>query len=1079
MKKLLLMIAFLAGTSIVVFAQKTTKFSPATRMVAANRDGRFALDEVKRQVQERKQRRLNAMASGQDRAQNSMTRDNDMDLPFATPFVKDGVKMVQCWISVSGDDCSALEALGVKILARFNGKVTANVPVDQLEKVAALGHVKKVSVARKLKKNTYRSRIMTNVDDVLTLSADAQEAGLLQAYDGTGVIVGIIDSGIDFGHPMFTGRTMKKIIYNDTEEELQEYTGNTAYYTDETHGTHTSTIAAGSNYTSTAYVYTNSTSYTTVQNATFGGMAPGADLVLCDLGEELSDANIAECIQYISNYADEVGKPCVISLSLGSHNGPHDGTGELAEVCTQYSGPGKVIFFASGNEGMDNLYLGKEASAASPLMTILKSTTRSEYGFDYSATVSYARTPGVELAARYYVVDTYNGEIVWTSDEITTNYRLVDEDGNVELYGTEISVNDTGSDGVTKLSDYFKAAYNNATKYGYLCCYMEQLPTNNKWKVESEVYYMKPVSNSYQIGVSIYPKNGRCYVDTWGTDYVTLSASSVTVDGHAFEGGNNDSSSGDEASYPAVISVGSYVSSVYWRGGTTSPSTEYWLGDGVYQQISTFSSYQKEGCGPTGLRQPWIVAPGEVILAGFNRKYTNEDYYYAYGSNKMLGASSGTSMSTPCAAGIAALWLQVKPTMTPEEVKEVMAATAIKDNFVNGTYSYMFGNGKIDALAGVKYLLDSDDSPLIVATPQVVSMTARPGDSDTKTVNVKGRNLTGSVSVTLNDETGMFAIDKTSIEDPTEGEDINVTYTPTAEGEHNATITLACEGADDVTIKLSASCFEGGSASDAYLNIARYASIDEAGWRTALVNSLYKYTVKEDDGVAWLTLPVYGAFVGARYADDSSTVGSGHPQTWIECSLGTNNTYGGRTWSANDVLLGSGAYFTGNTGAGAPRAIGFDSKNNTAIRAVAFYVTNVKEVRLYGKGRSGSSSKYPAKLSIYECTANADGTLTVGDTDVAGQSDSSQGLFTLTATDLDPTKIYKVETSIYRGYLYEVGFMTPLVVEPDEPAVPTAIRSHGNSFSDGAWYTIQGVRLNGWPTKPGLYIYNGKVKVVR
>jgi hypothetical protein len=255
--------------------------------------------------------------------------------------------------------------------------------------------------------------------------------------------------------------------------------------------------------------------------------------------------------------------------------------------------------------------------------------------------------------------------------------------------------------------------------------------------------------------------------------------------------------------------------------------------------------------------------------------------------------------------------------------------------------------------------------------------------------------------------------------------------------------------------------------------------MDEAGWRTALVNSLYKYTEKEDDGVAWLTLPVYGAFVGARYADDSSTVGSGHPQTWIECSLGTNNTYGGRTWSANDVLLGSGAYFTGSTGGGATRAIGFDSKNNTTIRAVAFYVTNVKEVRLYGKGRSGSSSNYPAKLSIYECTANADGTLTVGDTDVAGQSDSSQGLFTLTATDLDPTKIYKVVTSIYRGYLYEVGFMTPLVVEPEEPAVPTAIRSHGNSFSDGAWYTIQCVRLNGWPTKPGLYIYNGKVKVVR
>ena len=60
--------------------------------------------------------------------------------------------------------------------------------------------------------------------------------------------------------------------------------------------------------------------------------------------------------------------------------------------------------------------------------------------------------------------------------------------------------------------------------------------------------------------------------------------------------------------------------------------------------------------------------------------------------------------------------------------------------------------------------------------------------------------------------------------------------------------------------------------------------------------------------------------------------------------------------------------------------------------------------------------------------------------------------------------------------------MTPLSsgqVDPIEPEVPTVIRNHQGQFAKGVWYTIQGVRLNGWPTKPGLYIYDGKVKVVR
>jgi len=147
----------------------------------------------------------------------------------------------------------------------------------------------------------------------------------------------------------------------------------------------------------------------------------------------------------------------------------------------------------------------------------------------------------------------------------------------------------------------------------------------------------------------------------------------------AFTAGNNESSASDESSFPSVISVGSYVSSKYWRAGTTSGSNQTWTNNGTYQQISMFSSYQSEGSGPTGLKQPWITAPGEVILAGYNSSYTPEsNYYYAYGSNKKLGAMSGTSMACPCVAGITCLFLQANPQLTPAQIKTVMKETRVR-----------------------------------------------------------------------------------------------------------------------------------------------------------------------------------------------------------------------------------------------------------------------------------------------------------------------------------------------------------------------------------------------------------------
>lgn len=75
------------------------------------------------------------------------------------------------------------------------------------------------------------------------------------------------------------------------------------------------------------------------------------------------------------------------------------------------------------------------------------------------------------------------------------------------------------------------------------------------------------------------------------------------------------------------------------------------------------------------------------------------------GRTYFWGVNSGTSMATPVVTGIMALWLQAFPNLTVDEVRKALFSTAIVDtntgNVPNGDYGY----GKVDAFAGLNFLL--------------------------------------------------------------------------------------------------------------------------------------------------------------------------------------------------------------------------------------------------------------------------------------------------------------------------------------------------------------------------------------
>lgn len=91
-------------------------------------------------------------------------------------------------------------------------------------------------------------------------------------------------------------------------------------------------------------------------------------------------------------------------------------------------------------------------------------------------------------------------------------------------------------------------------------------------------------------------------------------------------------------------------------------------------------------------------------------------------------AMSGTSMATPCAAGIITLWMQADPTLTPDRVKEILQKTCkhIDDEGVSPNNKY--GHGLIDAYAGMVEILKQSTGIQTISSHQPTALRIRPAD---------------------------------------------------------------------------------------------------------------------------------------------------------------------------------------------------------------------------------------------------------------------------------------------------------------------------------------------------------------
>jgi len=554
---------------------------------------------------------------------------------------------------------SALTSLGAEIQTVAGPVTTVLAPLASVAAMLQLDGIEAIDAPRPLQ---------------LLLTTSAPEVGAPAVWGGTppnypglsgrGVLIGIVDTGIDLTHADFrtsANQTRIKFLWDQSVSGTgppgfccgKEYTeaqinAGTATEVDANgHGTHMAGIAA-SNGRATGGTY---------PMYRYVGIAPEADLVVVKMTSTFKETDVINGVNYIFQKATSLGRDCVVLAAMGGNRGGHDGSCNLDAALSALTGPGHIIVAAAGNEGGQALH--SQVSLASGQSSSITFTIP-------TYTASSAVTEQLDVEG-------------WHGSNATFNVRLTSPGGFTTGWvapgAPRVTISST--DGTFYVENDLTTNSKGAKQ---ICSWIwdagdGNVPRSGTWRLD--VQRLTGATSGLLdawIGDWTFGSGGVAPVFTSSVSYSQLVQSPATAD--------------------SIISVGAYSTRTHWK--TAAGDSAFFYDNPPLAAIASFSS---PGPRRDGVQRPDITAPGQGVGASLSSAAATTIANTFKLEDGVHWIYRGTSAAAAHVVGAVALLLQQTPHMRPSAVRLALIQNARHDSFTGSVPNVTWGYGKLHLAA--------------------------------------------------------------------------------------------------------------------------------------------------------------------------------------------------------------------------------------------------------------------------------------------------------------------------------------------------------------------------------------------
>lgn len=519
------------------------------------------------------------------------------------------------------------------------------------------------------------SLVMHSVDQV-----HAGYGALDSPYTGKGVLVGIVDEGLDWNHPDFKdslGRT-RVLNYWDHSTSVggsvpQPYGYGIVW---DSAAINSQLCTSTENTTAHGTTVAGKAVGNGLANGTNKGMAPDANIVIVETNFGLPNwtLTIADACDYIFNIADSLGMPAVINLSLGTYLGSHDGNDPASEYIEQLleEHPGRIVVCAAGNSGTKGKYH-------------VHGDIDSDTSFVWLVNNPSA---GAALGPNHIYFD------LW-SNQADANFQFAyGADLPGPTYGFRGNSPFRQAQGSINIPTYDTIYNSIGQRIATIESYTEII--NGSYHLEG--YFSTIDSTSYLFR---FMTTGGGSYDMWSgswmgiNDFVT-NIPSPNILPNIVHYHMPDSLQTIVSSWNCsekVISVGNIRNRSQFinkNGNAYSPP--------LYSAVGQLHPTSSKGPSRTNVVKPDVSAGGEVSLgAAPIWLLSNSIYNNLIDSGGWHVINGGTSMASPVVAGISALYLEKCDKANYANFKESLITSCFSDGFTGNTPNMAYGYGKPNA----------------------------------------------------------------------------------------------------------------------------------------------------------------------------------------------------------------------------------------------------------------------------------------------------------------------------------------------------------------------------------------------